>query len=228
MHSQIALPVAACAAWRAGEDEAAPPAVGFIEPQLRRRLSLLDRIALHVAHACVKDGEAVRVVFASRHGELARSAELLAQLAACEMPSPMAFSLSVLNAAPGLYGIARKDRSASTAVSAGVETFPMALVEAAAQAWAEPDLPVVVAFADEPPPAVYRSLVDTPRRAHALGLRLDARAAKHHVTMRWAPSDRDEEPEAAPVAFRACVENGVDTAWHGGGRAWHWTQHGRA
>ncbi len=226
MHSQIALPVAACAAWRAGEDEAAPP-VGFIEPQLRRRLSLLDRIALHVAHACVKDGEAVRVVFASRHGELARSAELLAQLAASEMPSPMAFSLSVLNAAPGLYGIARKDRSASSAISAGAETFPMALIEAAAQAWAEPAVPVVVAFADEPPPSVYRSLVDTPRTAYAIGVRLEARA-KRSLTMRWEPSDRDEEPEAAPEAFRACVENGVDTAWHGGGRAWHWTQHGRA
>lgn len=225
MHSQIALPVAACATWRAGEDEAAP-AVGFIEPQLRRRLSLLDRIALHVAHACVKDGEAVRVVFASRHGELARSAELLAQLATGEMPSPMGFSLSVLNAAPGLYGIARKDRSASTAVSAGAATFPMALIEAAAQACAEPAVPVVVAFADDAPPAVYRSLVDTPRAAYAMGVRLAAGARQ--VTMRWEPSDRDEQPEAAPAAFRACVENGVDTAWHGGGRAWHWTQHGHA
>src|SRR4029077_370570 len=61
MHSQITLPVAACTTWRAGEKEAAP-AVGFIGPQLRRRLSLLDRIALHVAHACVEHGEGVRVV----------------------------------------------------------------------------------------------------------------------------------------------------------------------
>ena len=226
MHSQIALPVAVCAAWRAGEDEAAPP-VGFIEPQLRRRLSLLDRIALHVAHACVQHGEAVRLVFASRHGELARSAELLAQLAAAEMPSPMAFSLSVLNAAPGLYGIARKDRTASTAVSAGAATFPMALIEAAAQASAEPDVPVVVAFADEPPPAVYRALVDTPRTAYAMGVRLHA-GAKRRITMRWEPSARDDEAEAAPAALHACVENGVDTAWHGGGSAWHWTQHGHA
>lgn len=226
MHSQIALPVAACTTWRAGEEEAAPP-VGFIEPQLRRRLSLLDRIALHVAHACVKDGEAVRVVFASRHGELARSAELLAQLASSEMPSPMAFSLSVLNAAPGLYGIARKDRSASTAVSAGVETFPMALIEAAAQVRAEASVPVIVAFADEPPPAVYRALVDTPRHAYAIGVRLQA-GADRTVTMQWAPSDRDDEPEAASDAFRACVENGIDTSWHGGGRGWHWTQHGHA
>ena len=227
MHSQIALPVAVCASWQAGEDEAAPP-VGFIEPQLRRRLSLLDRIALHVAHACVKDGEAVRVVFASRHGELARSAELLAQLAAAEMPSPMAFSLSVLNAAPGLYGIARKDRSASTAVSAGADTFPMALIEGAAQAWAEPDVPVVVAFADEPPPAVYRSLVDTPRRAYAVGIRLEARSPQRTVSMGWTSSERDEEPEAAPAAFLACVAQGAATTWHGGGRAWHWTQHGHA
>jgi hypothetical protein len=226
MHSQIALPVAACTTWRAGEKEAAP-AVGFIDPQLRRRLSLLDRIALHVAHACVEHGEAVRIVFASRHGELARSAELLAQLASSEMPSPMAFSLSVLNAAPGLYGIARKDRSASTAVSAGAETFPMALIEAAAQAWAERELPVVVAFADEPPPSVYRSLVDTPRTAYAVGVRLQA-GADRTVTMHWSPSDRDDEPEAAPEAFRACVESCIDTAWHGGGRAWHWTQHGHA
>lgn len=226
MQSQIALPVASCAAWRAGEDEAAPP-LGFIEPQLRRRLSLLDRIALHVAHACIKDGEAVRVVFASRHGELARSAELLAQLAASEMPSPMAFSLSVLNAAPGLYGIARKDRSPSTAISAGAETFPMALIEAAAQAHTEPEVPVVVAFADEPPPAVYRALVDTPRTAYAIGVRLEA-AVKRSVTMRWEASELEEEPAAAADAFRACVENGVDTGWHGGGRAWHWTQHGHA
>jgi hypothetical protein len=226
MHSQIALPVAACAAWRAVEDEAAPP-VGFIEPQLRRRLSLLDRIALHVAHACVKDGEALHVVFASRHGELARSAELLAELAASEMPSPMGFSLSVLNAAPGLYGIARQDRTASTAISAGAETFPMALIEAAAQAWSEPEVAVVVAFADEPPPAVYRALVDSPRRAYAIGVRLEA-GAKRSITMRWESSDRDDEPEAAPEAFRACVENRVDTAWHGGGRAWHWTAHGHA
>lgn len=226
MHSQIALPVASCAAWRAGEDEAAP-ALGFIEPQLRRRLSLLDRIALHVAHACVQDGEAAHIVFASRHGELARSAELLTQLAAGEMPSPMAFSLSVLNAAPGLYGIARKDRSASTAISAGTGTFPMALIEAAAQATAEPGVAVVVAFADEPPPAVYRALVDTPSTAYAIGVRLEA-AAKRSVTMQWEPSGREEEAEAAPDAFRACVENGIDTAWHGGGRAWHWTAHGHA
>ena len=86
---------------------------------------------------------------------------------------------------------------------------------------------LVVAFADEPPPSVYRSLVDTPRTAYAVGVRLQA-GADRTVTMHWSPSDRDDEPEVAPEAFRACVESGIDTAWHGGGRAWHWTQHGHA
>ena len=138
-------------------------------------------IALHVANACVQPGEPVHLVFASRHGELARSAELLTQLAGGELPSPMSFSLSVLNAAAGLYGIARKDRSPATAVSSGEATFPLALVEGAAQALKNPDAAVVVAFADEPPPDVYKSLVDSPRSAHAIAVRLEAKQPQQNI-----------------------------------------------
>ena len=83
-------------------------------------------------------------------------------------------------------------------------------------------------IADEPPPAVYRSLVNTPRRAYALGVRLEARSPQRTVSMGWTSSERDEEPEAAPAAFLACVAQGAATTWHGGGHAWHWTQHGHA
>lgn len=227
MESQVALPVAGWAAWRATQQEPSPQ-VSFIEPQIRRRLSLLDRIALHVAHACVRPGEEVRTVFASRHGELARSAELLGQLAHDEMPSPMAFSLSVLNAALGLYGIARHDRSASTALASGEDTFPMALIEAAAQAWDGEEAPVVLTYADEPPPAIYRELVDSPRIAHALAVRLDPNAAKHALVMSWAPSDAEEDSQRAPRAFLACVEGGVASQWHGAGRSWSWRPQGHA
>src|SRR5690242_17117038 len=204
MESQVALPVASWATWRATDQEASPQ-VAFIDPQIRRRLSLLDRIALHVAHSCVRPGEQVRTIFASRHGELARSAELLGQLADDEGASPMAFSLSVLNAAVGLYGIARKDRSASTALASGEDTLPMALVEAAAQAWDGEASPVVLTYADEPPPAIYRTLVDSPRSAHALAVRLDASEARHTVVMSWRQSDAEDDPEAAPRAFLDCL-----------------------
>ena len=227
MDSQVTLPVAAWAAWRPTTSDASPQ-VGFIDPQVRRRLSLLDRIALHVTHACVKQGEAARLVFASRHGELGRSAELLTQLAADEVPSPMAFSLSVLNAGIGLYAIARKDRSASTAISSGNGSFPMALIEAAAQASSDAEGAVVCTFADEPPPAVYRELVDSPRAAYALAVRLEPNATHRAVRMRWEPSDVEDDAEAATEAFIACLEGGAAASWRGGGSAWHWTQGGNA
>src|SRR4051794_32287643 len=178
----ILVPVSKWATW--GEEGCSPqPQIGFIEPLVRRRLPFLDRIALHVANACVAEGEPVHLVFASRHGELARSAELLAQLARSELPSPMSFSLSVLNAAAGLYGIARKDRSPATAVSSGEATFPLALIEGAAQAQKNPDAAVDVAFADEPPPDVYKSLVDSPRNAHAIAVRLEAKHPQRAVEL---------------------------------------------
>ena len=216
------MPVSRWATW--GEQGCDPqPQVGFIEPLVRRRLSFLDRIALHVANACVAEGEAVHLVFASRHGELARSAELLAQLARNELPSPMSFSLSVLNAAAGLYGIARKDRSPATAVSSGEATFPLALVEGAAQAQKNPEAAVVVAFADEPPPEVYQSLVDSPRNAHAIAVRLEAKKAQKPVALSWDDGEGEDAPEEAVWRFARSLADETDGSWSANGQRWQWS-----
>lgn len=220
----ILVPVSKWATW--GEEGCSPqPQIGFIEPLVRRRLSFLDRIALHVANTCVAEGEAVHLVFASRHGELARSAELLAQLAKNELPSPMSFSLSVLNAAAGLYGIARKDRSPATAVSSGEATFPLALVEGAAQAQTNPDAAVVVAFADEPPPEVYQSLVDSPRNAHAIAVRLEAKNPQKRVELSWDEGEGDDAPEEAVWRFARSLEQGKAGGWSANGQRWTWNVH---
>jgi hypothetical protein len=220
----ILVPVSKWATW--GEEGCSPqPQIGFIEPLVRRRLSFLDRIALHVANACVADGEPVHLVFASRHGELARSAELLAQLAKNELPSPMSFSLSVLNAAAGLYGIARKDRSPATAVSSGEATFPLALVEGAAQAQKNPDAAVVVAFADEPPPEVYEPLIDSPRNAHAIAVRLESRKATHPVDLSWSDAEGDDAPEEAVWRFARSLEQRAAGRWSSNGQQWQWRPH---
>jgi len=183
-------------------------------------------MALHVLHACVKPNEPAQLLFASRHGELARSAHLLGQLAAQEVPSPMGFSLSVLNAAVGLYGIARGNRAASSAISAGEATFPMALLEAACQACTAPQAAVVVVFADEPPPAVYAELVDSPKAPLALAVRMESGAPA--TNMEWEPSSADGDAEAGPSAFLRCMEEGVPSTWRGGGYAWRWSPHAAA
>ena len=223
----ILVPVSKWATW--GEEGCSPqPQVGFIEPLVRRRLSFLDRIALHVANACVAQGEPVHLVFASRHGELARSAELLAQLARNELPSPMSFSLSVLNAAAGLYGMARKDRSPATALAAGEATFPLALLEGAAQAQSNPEASVVVAFADEPPPEVYRPLVDSPRSAHAIAVRLEAKHAARPLELSWGEGEGDDAPEEAVWRFARSLGDRTAGAWSSGGQRWQWSFHGHA
>ena len=223
----ILVPVSRWATW--GEEGCSPqPQIGFIEPLVRRRLSFLDRIALHVANSCVNPGESVHLVFASRHGELARSAELLAQLARNELPSPMSFSLSVLNAAAGLYGIARKDRSPATAVSSAEATFPLALVEGASQAQSHPDAAVVVAFADEPPPEVYQPLVDSPKKAHAIAVRLEAKNAQKRLQLSWDEGEGDEAPEEAVWRVARSLADGTSGSWSANGHCWRWSFHGHA
>ena len=122
------IPVARWSSWPAAASAA--PDIGFIEPIVRRRLSTLSRVALKVAHDCVAGSRSTRVVFASRHGELRRTTDILRNISAGEPVSPTAFSLSVLNAMTGVFGIARGDRSAASAISAGAETLGYALLEA--------------------------------------------------------------------------------------------------
>jgi hypothetical protein len=135
----------------AGGDGAATPRVDFLPPMLRRRLSTLSRAALWAAYDCAAGEHHWRSVFASPHGEIHRTVELLGSLADGEPLSPNGFSLSVHNTASGLYAIASGNRAPSTAVAAGRDTLAMALVDAAG--WlARGEERVLLVFGDEPLP----------------------------------------------------------------------------
>src|SRR5688572_17017530 len=93
---------------------------------LGRRASRSGRAGLRAALDCMHGlGGPVSTVFASRHGEVHRSVELLEALARAEPLSPMAFSLSVHNAAAGIFSIGRVVRSGSTSVAAGGDYLRM-------------------------------------------------------------------------------------------------------
>ncbi|MBN3806513.1 beta-ketoacyl synthase chain length factor [Paraburkholderia sp. Ac-20336] len=171
------IPVGRWSSWPA--TASAAPDIGFIEPIVRRRLSTLSKAALKVAHDCVAR-EPVRVVFASRHGELRRTTDILRSISAGEPVSPTAFSLSVLNAMTGVFGIARGDRSAASAVSAGAQTLGYALLEAYAQYATQPDSPVLLVYADEPADRAYGTIEDEVQGG-ALALLLDDTAAAGHI-----------------------------------------------
>ncbi|CAH2790098.1 MAG: 3-oxoacyl-[ACP] synthase [uncultured Paraburkholderia sp.] len=189
------IPVARWSSWPAAAS-AAPPDIGFIEPIVRRRLSTLSKVALKVAHDCVAQDE-VRVVFASRHGELRRTTDILRSISAGVPVSPTAFSLSVLNAMTGIFGIARGDRSAASAISAGPQTLGYGLLEAYAQYAAQPSSPVLLVYADEPADPVYGTIEDEVQGG-ALAVLIDEREAIGQLVCTLAdPADLAATPAAA-------------------------------
>jgi hypothetical protein len=167
------IPVGRWSSWPAAASAA--PDIGFIEPIVRRRLSTLSKAALKVAYDCVA-GDPVRVVFASRHGELRRTTDILRSISAGEPVSPTAFSLSVLNAMTGMFGIARGDRSAASAISAGAETLGYGLLEAHTQYATQSASPVLLVYADEPADPAYGTIEDEVQGG-AIAVLLDSEAA---------------------------------------------------
>ncbi|HQQ73774.1 MAG TPA: beta-ketoacyl synthase chain length factor [Pseudomonadales bacterium] len=162
--------------WQAWADGTRPiaaapdsPPVDFIPAMQRRRLSRLSRLSLAAAYSCAGEKHNLPTVFASRHGEIHRTFGLLSDLAQNEPLSPMAFSLSVHNTASGLYSIATGNTAPSTAIAAGLDTLPMALIEAIGQLQRHEE--VMVVYAEEPLPDAYKAFAGNDYSA-LLGLAL--------------------------------------------------------
>jgi len=208
---------------------------------LRRRASPAGKIALetaYAAHPSPAPGSAVDddipLVFASRHGECARSVELLQELVAGSALSPTSFSLSVHNANVGLFSIARGMRGNGIAIAAGASTVEHAMIEACGLL-ADGARQVLVVMADGPLPAIFdgfRDCDDQPFGWAWLIQDADRHAGLPTVSIQWhaddltpGACDRTEpggldvlrlllrEPDAAGLVRRA------------NGRRWHWRRH---
>ena len=197
---------------------------------VRRRLSTLSRVALKVAHDCAADRPSVRIVFASRHGELRRTTDILRNISAGEPVSPTSFSLSVLNAMTGVFGISRGDRTAASALSAGAETLGYALLEAHAQYATDTSTPVLLVYADEPADPAYGT-IEEEVQGGALAILLDAAPAGRLSCSRTAiPAGSDAPPEASGTLFATqsqavhhCLDTRTAAQWRGESAVWEWS-----
>lgn len=107
-----------------------PIALPFVPPLQRRRLSLLQQRTFAMAHRITHDLEQdFRVIFASQDGEDDLTRKLVEAFNAEGDVSPMRFSTSVYNAAPGLYSILTKNVASYSAIAAGNETLECSLLE---------------------------------------------------------------------------------------------------
>lgn len=212
-------------AWAAGTlatantPDSSPP-VDFIPALQRRRLSRLSRFALAAAHACAGERQHLPTVFASRHGEIHRTVGLLKELARREPLSPMAFSLSVHNTASGLYSITTGNTAPSTAIAAGCDTLPMAIIEAIGQLQQHEQ--VMVVYAEEPLPDDYRAFATncTPLGLALLLGRPNTTAPQLCLSMSSNPAAHTAQGTLSLLRWLVRGEGQLHT--NGERFAWHW------
>ncbi len=196
------------------------PQLDFMPPMLRRRASRVSRAALRVAWECNEPDHNNRMIFASRHGELHRSSDLLGDLAREEPLSPNAFSLSVHNSAAGLYSIATGNRAGATALAAGQDSLPAAIIAAAGYLQRGEDT-VTVVMADESPPQFYRRWADYPPGVFALGLRLTPAGDTHSWQLHAGANEATLSPLPAELALISLL-TGRDKCVGVAGEQHHW------
>jgi hypothetical protein len=220
-------PVSRWSAWEADETDASPkmPDVSFVEASLRRRLSLFARMALKVAHDCAGDLQGVRMVFASRHGDLERTTSMLLDLTNKEILSPTTFSMSVLNACTGIYSIAQKEQTPSTAISSAESSFGYGLLEASLQLASNPDSPVLFVYADEPAPSIYGIENNDISKPLAIGILLKSDATAG-ITCETEYAEDIGSPISQSQAFLECLNHkGTASTWRGENKTWKWSWH---
>ena len=161
--------------WRATAD-APKPDVSFLPMMERRRLSALERAALHVAwnvfRAAAETQPAASempVVFASRWGEIGTTLKLMRQMHDEGEMSPAGFASSVHNAAPGAWSLFTKNRAPYTAIAARDRSYEMGLVETEAQL-AAGARQVLYVYAEEATPDYYLPAFGEPMAAQAVAM----------------------------------------------------------
>jgi hypothetical protein len=178
------------AAWRSWADAPEPlgregvPDARFLPAMLRRRCTPLTRIMLRAAYdACEEPLRAeVRTVFASRHGSINESIELIECVARGLPLSPAKFSHTVHNAQAGLFSIAAGNRRASSSLAAQQDTLGHGWLEALAHLQREPGRPVLLVVGDVPLAPTFAPLVKEPVCSYAVAWLLAAAAEGERVS----------------------------------------------
>lgn len=206
------------------------PALRSMAPMLRRRAGFLSKMALEVAYQCLGKRIEIPTVFSSRHGEAARSVDLLLDLANGVPLSPTSFGLSVHNAAAGLFSIARIDHASSNALAAGKSSVEHAVIEVCGLlAEGEPEVLLVVY--DCPLPKVYAAFQDCQEQPYAWAWLMKP-SGDDFYSLNWRASEdiHSQQNENLPAGleilrFHLRKEPLLERVCDG--RRWLWTYHAK-
>lgn len=148
----------------------------------RRRLSDLTKISLHLAFANQIEAD-TPVVFASRHGDLHKTSQLLKQVARDDDLSPTQFALSVHNAMVGQYSILTQHRAQHSSVAAGDASLHYGILEAWTLLQCNDCDQVLIVYADQRLPEIYTSFDTNPALDHGMSLLLSKKPVGSHLRL---------------------------------------------
>jgi Beta-ketoacyl synthase, N-terminal domain len=210
----------------------ATPALAEMPPMLRRRVDKLGRMALQVAWWCQQDREEnVPLVFASRHGDLSRTYDMLRALAQEQPLSPTHFGLSTHNAIAAQYSIARNLGGNCVCVSAGTATAEAAVIEALGLLADGFEEVLLVAY-DCPLPEGYAAYGDEPEAPFAWTARIGrAGTGDVYYSLQVAGGERHVDATAARLlpagleVLRFLIGDLAMLEHEDDGRTWLWRRH---
>ena len=98
---------------------------------MRRKLSPIGKIAMSTLLDCYGENSGdIKLVYASRYGELERVVKLIKQEHEDNEISPAGFSFSVHNSTIGLFSLLKNIHSSYNSVAGGEESFSAGLLDA--------------------------------------------------------------------------------------------------
>lgn len=179
------------------------PKLAWVSPMQRRRLSPFTKMALHCAYEAGQEFSNIDVVFSSRHGDLHKTSTLLDDLAEHNPLSPTAFSMSVHNASAGLLSILTRNKSASNTVSAGRNTFMMALIDAYARLCSGNCEQVLLVHCEQALPSEYLSFQDEKQIDHAIAFVMEKNSTDG-IKLSFELQEARSNPQASdlPIALQ--------------------------
>lgn len=213
----------------------AMPTLAEMPPMQRRRVEKLGRMALQVAYWCQTAADAGwPLVFASRHGDLARTYAMLQELARGNALSPTNFGLSTHNAIAAQYTIARGLPANYLAVSAGACSAEAAVMEALGLL-ADGASDVLVVNYDSAVPEDYQVFADEPGCDFAWAWRIGKPVLKpSSAQANFSLSVSDNAAAGTPAktllphgldVMRFMLGNDASLDYFDADRGWRWQRH---
>jgi beta-ketoacyl synthase-like protein len=191
----------------------------------KRRMSALSKMAVQIALEARGAAAADSLVFCSQHGELARTRELLRDLANGVELSPTAFSQSVHNTSAGLYTIIAQSRAPASSLASGASTFAYGWLEAEGLLLDKPESRALLVSYDEALPEEYEPFSSAAQCTYALGLLLRARGGSG-VTLQSADAEDDEALPLAPLFMAWALSAQREMRVTAEGQGWVWSRDG--